>query len=92
MTTESPLISVIIPAYNAEIFIRRTLDSILAQTYTNIEILVVDDGSQDRTAEIVESFVEKDSRVTLLKQKNAGVATGADHFGENTHIVSRPLR
>ena len=75
MTTESPLISVIIPAYNAEIFIRRTLDSILAQTYTNIEILVVDDGSQDRTAEIVESFVEKDSRVTLLKQKNAGVAT-----------------
>ena len=75
MTTESPLISVIVPAYNAEIFIRRTLDSILAQTYTNIEILVVDDGSQDRTAEIVESFVEKDSRVTLLKQKNAGVAT-----------------
>ena len=75
MTTESPLISVIIPAYNAEIFIRRALDSILAQTYTNIEILVVDDGSQDRTAEIVESFVEKDSRVTLLKQKNAGVAT-----------------
>ena len=75
MTKEYPLISVIVPAYNAETFIQRTLDSILTQTYTNIEVLVVDDGSQDRTAEIVESFVEKDSRVTLLKQKNAGVAT-----------------
>lgn len=74
MTKESPLVSVIVPAYNAETFIKRTLDSILIQTYTNIEVLVVDDGSQDRTAEIVESFVQKDSRVKLLQQPNAGVA------------------
>ncbi|MDZ8054381.1 MAG: glycosyltransferase family 2 protein [Aulosira sp. ZfuVER01] len=74
MTKESALVSVIVPAYNAESFIERTLDSILAQTYINIEVLVVDDGSQDRTAEIVKSFVEKDSRVILLTQKNAGVA------------------
>ena len=74
MTKEFPLVSVIVPAYNAETFIQRTLDSILAQTYTNIEVLVVDDGSQDRTAAIVESFVEKNSRVILLRQKNAGVA------------------
>ncbi len=74
MTKEHPLVSVIVPAYNAETFVERTLNSILTQTYTNIEVLVVDDGSQDRTAEIVESFVEKDSRVILLKQKNSGVA------------------
>lgn len=74
MTKELPLVSVIVPAYNAETFIQRTLDSILAQTYTNIEVLVVDDGSQDRTAAIIESFVEKNSRVILLRQKNAGVA------------------
>ena len=74
MTKEHPLVSVIVPAYNAESFVERTLDSILTQTYTNIEVLVVDDGSQDRTAEIVESFVEKDSRVILLKQENSGVA------------------
>jgi glycosyltransferase involved in cell wall biosynthesis len=74
MTKGSSLVSVIVPAYNAENFIERTLNSILAQTYRNIEVLVVDDGSQDRTAEIVKSFVEKDSRVILLKQKNAGVA------------------
>jgi len=74
MSKQSPLVSVIVPAYNADTFIERTLNSILTQTYINIEVLVVDDGSQDRTAEIVKSFVEKDSRVILLKQKNAGVA------------------
>lgn len=69
-----PLVSVIIPAYNAEPFIEETLKSVLAQTYPEIEVLVVDDGSQDRTPEIVEKISKKDSRVQLLKQQNAGVA------------------
>ncbi|GAX42585.1 family 2 glycosyl transferase [Tolypothrix sp. NIES-4075] len=74
MKADYPLVSVIIPAYNAEIFLSRTLKSVLSQTYKNIEVLVVDDGSLDRTAEIVETFAQKDSRVILLKQQNAGVA------------------
>ncbi|MBW4571918.1 MAG: glycosyltransferase family 2 protein [Tolypothrix carrinoi HA7290-LM1] len=74
MKANLPFVSVIIPAYNAEAFIGRTLESVLAQTYENIEVLVVDDGSRDRTAEIVASFAEKDSRVILLEQQNAGVA------------------
>ncbi|MBF2064698.1 MAG: glycosyltransferase family 2 protein [Calothrix sp. C42_A2020_038] len=69
-----PLVSVIIPAYNAEIFIARTLESVISQTYNNLEILVVDDGSKDTTAEIVESFIQRDNRITLLQQQNAGVA------------------
>ncbi|MEG4303178.1 glycosyltransferase family 2 protein [Microcoleus sp. D3_18a_C4] len=69
-----PLVSVIIPAYNAEPFIEETLKSVLAQTYPAIEVLVVDDGSQDRTPEIVEKISQKDARVQLLKQQNAGVA------------------
>ena len=69
-----PLVSVIIPAYNAEKFITKTLESILSQTYQNIEVLVVDDGSTDTTAEIVKSFGQKDSRIILLQQSNAGVA------------------
>jgi glycosyltransferase involved in cell wall biosynthesis len=69
-----PLVSVIIPAYNAEPFIEETLKSVLAQTYLGIEVLVVDDGSQDRTPEIVEKIAKKDARVQLLKQPNAGVA------------------
>ena len=74
MKADFPLVSVIIPAYNAEIFIGLTLKSVLCQTYKNIEVIVVDDGSVDRTAEIIETFAEKDNRVILLKQQNAGVA------------------
>ncbi len=79
-----PLVSVIIPAYNAEKFIERTLNSVLSQTYKNIEVLVVDDGSQDRTAEIVKSIAELDQRVTLLQQPNSGVATARNLAIQNS--------
>lgn len=69
-----PLVSVIIPAYNAETFIEKTLHSVLYQTYQNLEVLVVDDGSQDRTPEIIKSIAQQDKRVVLWQQKNAGVA------------------
>lgn len=69
-----PLVSVIIPAYNAAAFINRTLDFVLTQTYTNIEVLVVDDGSQDCTVDIVQSYLQQDRRIILLQQANQGVA------------------
>ena len=69
-----PLVSVIIPAYNTAAFISKTLDSVLSQTYRNLEVLVVDDGSQDETPEIVKLIAQSDRRVTLLRQANAGVA------------------
>ena len=69
-----PLVSVIIPAYNTAAFISKTLDSVLSQTYRNLEVLVVDDGSQDETPEIVKLIAQSDRRVTLLRQSNAGVA------------------
>lgn len=69
-----PLVSVVIPAYNAESFIRETLDSVLEQTYRNIEVIVVDDGSHDRTAEIVADYAQRDRRIILLQQTNQGVA------------------
>ncbi|MCV3212590.1 glycosyltransferase family 2 protein [Plectonema radiosum NIES-515] len=72
---ELPLVSVIIPAYNAEAFIEITLKSVIKQTYKNIEVLVVDDGSLDRTAEIVKSIAMEDKRITLLQQSNAGAAS-----------------
>ncbi|NJR48754.1 MAG: glycosyltransferase family 2 protein [Leptolyngbyaceae cyanobacterium CSU_1_3] len=73
-TAAHPFVSIIIPAYNAEIFIEKTLNSILMQTYCYFEVLIVDDGSQDRTSEIVDRIAETDSRVILIKQKNSGVA------------------
>lgn len=69
-----PLVSVIIPAYNAEAFIARTLTSVLNQTYPHIEAVVVDDGSTDSTADIVRQFAAADSRLKLYQQQNAGVA------------------
>ncbi|MBE9066479.1 glycosyltransferase family 2 protein [Leptolyngbya cf. ectocarpi LEGE 11479] len=83
MKSENPLVSVIIPAYNAEHFIERTIISVLNQTYRNLEIIVVDDGSCDRTAEIVRAMAGQDQRIVLLQQTNGGVAaarnTGIRH-------------
>jgi glycosyltransferase involved in cell wall biosynthesis len=73
-TLNLPLVSVIIPAYNAERFIKKTLNSVFAQTYSNLEIIVVDDGSCDRTARIVEQFSKSCARVSLLQQQQSGVA------------------
>jgi cellulose synthase/poly-beta-1,6-N-acetylglucosamine synthase-like glycosyltransferase len=67
------LVSVIVPAFDAARYIRQTLESVCAQTYRAIEVLVVDDGSRDATRAIVEEFAVKDSRVRLMVQPNAGV-------------------
>lgn len=72
--TALPLVSVVIPAYNAEAFIQKTLTSVLSQTYKNLEVLVIDDGSTDRTVEIVEAMMESDRRIHLFQQPNSGVA------------------
>jgi glycosyltransferase involved in cell wall biosynthesis len=70
MTMDQPvLVSVIIPAYNAERTIAETLDSVLSQSYGNVEVLVVDDGSTDRTAEIVRQY---QPRVSYFYQENSG--------------------
>lgn len=66
-------ISVMMAAYNAENYIRRALDSILAQTFPDFDIIVVDDGSQDATGVIADEYAARDSRVHVLHQKNSGV-------------------
>ncbi len=71
--SEDPLVSAIIPAYNAERWIDRTLASAVAQTYPDIEILVVDDGSTDRTASIVEAAASRDGRIRLLRKPHSGL-------------------
>jgi glycosyltransferase involved in cell wall biosynthesis len=71
---DKELVTVIIAAHNAEITIDETLQSVRAQSYRWLEILVVDDGSTDRTSEIVDEHVKADSRVRLICQANGGVA------------------
>jgi glycosyltransferase involved in cell wall biosynthesis len=70
------LVSVVIPAYNAAAFLSETLDSVLAQTYTNLEIIVVDDGSTDATPQLLEKYSD---RIRVLRQVNAGQAAARNH-------------
>lgn len=72
LTAPTPEVSVIIPAYNAEKYIRECLESVGSQTERNLEIIVVDDGSTDGTAAIIERFVKSDPRFRLISQPNAG--------------------
>ncbi len=78
------LFSIIMPAYNAEKLIAASIESVIAQTYPNFELIVIDDCSADHTVEIVQNYIARDKRVNLLKkEKNQGVAearnTGLNH-------------
>lgn len=76
METENsnPLITVIIPVYNTEAYLRRCLDSVCGQTYGNLEIICVNDGSTDGSQAILEEYAARDARVKVLVQENAGQA------------------
>ena len=76
---KSPLVSVIIPAYNAEKYIERTIHSVLLQNYENIEIIVIDDGSTDNTATVVKKLANEDKRLHYVHQQNGGVSSARNH-------------
>ena len=68
-------ISVVVPVYNGEHFIKRCIDSILSQTYTNWELVIVDDGSTDSTVDILEEYKNKDDRIRYYTQENKGAGS-----------------
>lgn len=70
----SVLVSVVVPVYNLEKYIENCLKSIVAQTYKNLEILCIDDGSTDGSADIIKSMAENDLRIKYVYQENAGVS------------------
>lgn len=69
------LISIIVPIYNVEKYLRECLDSILGQTYEHFECLLINDGSPDNSAEICGEYVSKDSRFKYFEKENGGVAS-----------------
>lgn len=69
-----PLISIIIPIYKTELYLRRCLDSIISQTYTNLEIILVDDGSPDNSFKIYNEYAVKDNRIKVIRKKNGGLS------------------
>ena len=89
---ESPAVSVIVPVYKAEKYLRKCVDSILAQTFRDFEVLLVDDGSPDKSGAICDEYARKDPRVRVFHKENGGVSSarqcGLDHArGEYTIIV-----
>lgn len=76
---ENNKVSIITPAYNAEKLIPETIRSVLAQTYCDWEMIIVDDGSKDRTADVVREFSNQDSRIRLIQQPNGGSSNARNH-------------
>lgn len=75
LNLKNPLISVIVPIYNVEKFLPYCLDSIISQTYSNLEIILINDGSPDNSKSICESYQYKDKRIKLIDQRNQGVSS-----------------
>ena len=72
-------ISVIIPVYNVEKYLRECLESILNQTFQDFEIICVDDGSTDRSLDILQEYKRKDDRFVILQQRHAGAGAARNH-------------
>lgn len=72
-------VSVIIPVYNAEAFLEKCLDSVLGQSLRELEVICVDDGSRDKSPEILETFAAQDERVVLIKQQNCGAGAARNN-------------
>ncbi len=71
---ENPLVSIIVPVYNTQKYLARCLDSLLAQDYENLELILIDDGSTDGSETLLDEYQEKDARVRVIHQENAGVS------------------
>ncbi len=79
----SPIISVIVPVYKTEKYLSQCIESILAQSFTDFELLLIDDGSPDRCGEICEEYAKRDPRIRVFHQRNAGVSKARNYGLEN---------
>lgn len=75
MQEKEPLISIIVPVYNAEQYLNKCVDSIVNQTYTNLEIILIDDGSPDNCGAICDEWAKKDSRIKVIHKPNGGLSS-----------------
>ena len=71
---EVPEVSVIVPIYNVELYLSRCIDSILAQTFTDFELILVDDGSPDKCGEICDKYAAQDKRIHVIHKENGGLS------------------
>ena len=79
------LVSVIVPVYNVEMYLERCVNSIIKQTYHNLDILLVDDGSKDSSGMLCEQFKQQDERIRVIHKKNEGAGYARNTGIENAH-------
>lgn len=70
---EEKLISIIVPVYNAQNYLKRCVDSIVNQTYGNLEIILVDDGAEDKSPEMCDAYAAADHRIEVIHKENGGL-------------------
>ena len=80
---KEPIVSIVVPVYNGERYLRDSLDSLLAQTFRDFEIICVNDGSTDSSESIINEYLERDSHIRVVNQANAGVASARNTGIEN---------
>ena len=81
-TMEKPLISIVVPAYNVSDFLDRCIESLVNQTYLNLEIIIVDDGSKDSTGSFCDIWEKKDSRIRVIHKKNQGLGLAPQYLSK----------
>ena len=79
MSSSLPLVSVVVPIYGVERFLDKCVKSIVNQTYTNLQILLVDDGSRDRCGEMCDQWAQKDNRIIALHKVNGGLSDARNY-------------
>lgn len=88
-----PMVSVIVPVYKVERYIRKCIDSILKQSFTDFELILVDDGSPDKCGEICDEYAAKDKRIKVIHKKNGGLSdarnAGLDYATGGVYLFYR---
>ncbi len=79
MAVSMPMVSIVVPVYNVETYLSQCLDSLIAQTYKNIEIVCINDGSTDRSLDILNAYAAKDTRIKVITKTNGGVSSARNY-------------
>ena len=84
MQNNAPKISVIMPVYNGEKFLKEAIESILNQTFQNFELIIINDGSKDSSLDIIKKYENSDNRIKVINQENAGVSVSRNNGIKNS--------